>query len=351
MSLREDREQMPPQRQFVVRLARADDAEAFTTLVVDADGTLERHPESLDASRATIARSCRSLEGAASDAERGYLLVLEDVVSGEVAGCVGLACRIGLDQPFYDYRVGKIVHSSRPLKSYRCLDVLYLCNDLTGSSEAHSLYVHSASRGNGGASLLLKAAQMFVRTRIEEFAPRLIAELRGVQDEAGASPFWEAVGRQFFRVEQRGAERLVAKGHKAFIAELMPKHPMYVSLLPEAAQAVVGKVHRSSEALAAEMESDGFHFENHVDIFDAGRVLEAHTATLAGVSRSVAFRVSGGQVDELAPVWWVASGEGAAFRVARCSGTRDGDSLHVDAESLRRIEADSGDAVLALAAG
>lgn len=349
MSLHEDREQVPPRRQFVVRLARADDAEAFAALVVDADGTLERHPESLEASRATIARSCRSLEGAVSDADRGYLLVLEDVVSGEIAGCVGLACRIGLDQPFYDYRVGKIVHSSRPLKSYRCLDVLYLCNDLTGCSEAHSLYVHSASRGQGGASLLLKAAQMFVRTRIEEFAPRLIAELRGVQDAAGASPFWEAVGRQFFRVEQRGAERLVAKGHKAFIAELMPKHPMYVSLLPEAARAVVGKVHRSSEALAAEMEIDGFHFENHVDIFDAGRVLEAHTATLRGVAGSRMLNLVGGE-SGASSEWWLAAGSGPDFRVLAVSATQDGDRLTVAPEVLRLIGVDSGTSVLALPA-
>lgn len=340
---------MPPQRQFVVRLARADDADAFTALVVDADGTLERHPESIEASRATIERSCRSLDGAVSDAERGYLLLLEDVLSGEIAGCVGLACRIGLDQPFYDYRVGKIVHSSRPLKSYRCLDVLYLCNDLTGCSEAHSLYVHSASRGQGGASLLLKAAQMFVRTRIEEFAPRLIAELRGVQDEAGASPFWESVGRQFFRVDQRGAERLVAKGHKAFIAELMPKHPMYVSLLPEAAQAVVGKVHRSSEALAAEMEIDGFHFENHVDIFDAGRVLEAHTATLRGVAGSRMLSVFGGE-SGASSEWWLAAGSGPDFRVLGVSATPDGDRLIVAPETLGLIGVGSGGGVLALPA-
>lgn len=351
MSLHEQHEPSSRQRQFVVRLARAEDVDAFTALVVDADGVLERHPESVEASRATIERSCRSLAGRATDAERGYLLLLEDTSSGEIAGCVGLACHIGLDQPFYDYRVGKIVHSSRPLKSYRCLDVLYLCNDLTGCSEAHSLYVRRDLRGLGGAALLLKAAQMFVRTRIDEFAPRLIAELRGVQDEAGASPFWESVGRQFFRIDQRGAERLVAKGHKAFIAELMPKHPMYVSLLPEAAQAVVGKVHRSSEALAAEMEADGFHFENHVDIFDAGRVLEAHVAALRGVTESVALKAVEVAETGGAAAWWVAGGEGAGFRVARCGATREGDSLHLDAASLRRIEVNSGDAVLALAAG
>src|SRR5262245_15886799 len=101
------------ERQFVVRVATIDDEADFTALVVDADGTLERHPESVEASRATIGVTRRSLAGEATDAERSYMLLLEDVTSGEVAGCIALACNIGLDQPFYDFRLGKIVHSSR----------------------------------------------------------------------------------------------------------------------------------------------------------------------------------------------------------------------------------------------
>lgn len=349
MSGHEARQASVERREFVVRLAREEDAEAFTALVNDADGTLERHQETIAASHAAIDRSLRSLAGEASEAERGYLLLLEDVATGEVVGCIGLACHIGLDQPFYDYRLGKIVHSSRRLKSYRCLDVLYLCNDLTGCSEAHSLYVRSDLRGLRGAAQLVKASQMFVAQRLDEFAPRVIAELRGVQDERGASPFWEAVGRQFFRVDQRGAERLVAKGHKAFIAELMPKHPMYVSLLPEVAQAVVGGVHRSSEALAAELEADGFHFENHVDIFDAGRVMEAHTGRLRGVAESVALRAVEDAQSPAANNWWIAGGHGADFRMVQGAAVREGDTLRMSADILRRIAVASGAPVLALA--
>ncbi|BAL23890.1 arginine N-succinyltransferase [Azoarcus sp. KH32C] len=335
-------------KEFVVRVATMDDAEAFTALVLDADGTLERHAESVEASRTTIAVTRRSLAGEASDAERGYLLLLEDVASGEVAGCIALACNIGLDQPFYDYRLGKIVHSSRRLKSYRCLDVLYLCNDLTGCSEVHSLYVRSDARRMGAAAQLVRAAQLFIASRPAEFAPRIIGELRGVQDGQGTSPFWEAVGRHFFKVDQRGAERLVAKGHKAFIAELMPKYPVYLSLLPEAAQCVVGGVHESAAALAALLEDDGFHFENHVDIFDAGRVMEAHTARLKGVADSVLLTAADAPPGCDATRWWIASGDGADFRATIAAGTQQGDRLLVAGDTLRRIGLTAGTAVRAL---
>lgn len=337
----------PPLRQFVVRLARREDVEAFTALVIDADGALERHPESREASHLSIETSIRSLAGQASDAERGYLLLLEDVHSAEIAGCITLTCRIGLEQPFYDYRVGRIVHSSRPLKSYRCLDVLYLSNDLTGCSELHSLYLRAGARGMGAASLLLKAAQLFIRSRLHEFAPRLIAELHGVQDANGASPFWESVGRRFFRVGQREVERLMAKGRKAFVAELMPKHPMYVSLLPTAAQAVVGEVHHSNVGLARELEADGFHFENHVNIFDAGRVMEAHMADLHGVAASRVLSARDCE-DVAGERWWIAGGSGADFRVIGGTAAATDDELRIAPALLRRLGARAGDKLLAL---
>lgn len=333
---------------FIVRVARADDAAAFHALVIEADGALERHAESPEASRAALERVGRSLAGEASDAERGYLLLLEDRASGEVVGCVQLACSIGLDQPFYDYRLGKIVHSSSRLKSYRCHDVLYLCNDLTGCSELHSLYVRRDARGMGGAEQLTKAAQLFIATHLAEFAPRTIIEMHGVRGADDTSPFWEAVGRHFFKVDQRGAERLVAQGRKAFIAELMPKHPVYLSLLPESAQVTVGGIHPEVAALARLLEQDGFHFENHVDIFDAGMVLEAHTRTLNGVANSRELAVEEGEPAAGSESWWIASGSGASFRMAAAAGVFIEDRLRASPETLRRLGAESGAPVRAL---
>ena len=335
---------------FIVRVARADDAAAFHALVIEADGALERHAESPEASRATLERVERSLAGKASDAERGYLLLLEDCASGEVVGCVQLVCSIGLDQPFYDYRLGKIVHSSSRLKSYRCHEVLYLCNDLTGCSELHSLYVRRDARGMGGAALLTKAAQLFIAGRLAEFAPRTIIEMHGVRDPDDTSPFWEAVGRHFFKVDQRGAERLVAQGRKAFIAELMPKHPVYLSLLPESAQSTVGGIHPDIAGLAPLLEQDGFHFENHVDIFDAGMVLEAHTRTLNGVANSREFLAGAGEPADGAQRWCVAAGEGEGFCMTAAPGSLAADRLILSPDILSRLGASAGASVRALGA-
>jgi arginine/ornithine succinyltransferase subunit-like protein len=59
--------------------------------------------------------------------------------------------------------------------------------------------------------------------------------MRGVIDETGYSPFWESLGKRFFSMEFARADYLCGTGQKAFIAELMPKHPIYTDFLSRGA--------------------------------------------------------------------------------------------------------------------
>jgi len=59
-----------------------------------------------------------------------------------------------------------------------------------------------------------------------------------------------------------------------FIADLMPKYPLYVPLLPPEAQAVIGKVHEATAPAQRLLEREGFRYEGYVDIFDAGPTLQ-----------------------------------------------------------------------------
>jgi len=308
-----------------VRIARPGDLQPILALLRTAGSAIEKIAAERTAIELIIDRNQRSLAGSATPAEETFLFLLERM-SGEIVGCAVLQRQIGLDEPFYDYRVGQVVHSSRRLKSYRCLDVLYLCNDLTGSSEAHSLYVSPEARQEGGATMLVKALALFIARHPDRFAERLVIELPGAQDEFGASPFWEALGRHFFKVDQRAAERLVAHGRKSFIAELMPKHPVYVALLPESAQDSIAKVHRDALPLLSALEREGFHYESHIDIFDGGRVMEAHTQQLASVLGSL--NATAHHPDDQPPelpsqACWLARGDLGEFTVTRCEGRLD----------------------------
>src|SRR3546814_2949300 len=68
------------------------------------------------------------------------------------------------------------------------------------------------------------------------------AELRGVVDEAGASPFWDGVAGRFFGMTFQEADAFNAIHGNQFIADLMPKHPIYTAMLPESAREI-GRAH------------------------------------------------------------------------------------------------------------
>ncbi|MBV5323789.1 MAG: arginine N-succinyltransferase, partial [Rhodospirillaceae bacterium] len=95
------------------------------------------------------------------------------------------------------------------------------------------------------------------------------------QEEDGRSPFYEGLGRHFFKMDFEHVDALTAVGKKSFIAELMPRQPMYVDYLPQDAQDVIGKVHASTAPARRLLEQEGLYFEGYVDIFDAGPVLQA----------------------------------------------------------------------------
>ena len=115
---------------------------------------------------------------------------------------------------------------------------------------------------------------LFIAEFRERFESTIIAEMRGVVDDNGRSPFWEAVGRHFFDMDFPKADYLSVKD-KRFIADLMPQSPIYIPLLPKDSQEVIGQVHPSTRPALRMLESEGFKSSGLVDIFEAGPIIMA----------------------------------------------------------------------------
>jgi arginine N-succinyltransferase len=194
---------------------------------------------------------------------------------------------VGLNEPFYNYRIGTLVHSSRELNVFSRMDTLYLSNDLTGSSELCSLFLRPEYRTGYNGKWLSKSRFLFIAQFQQLFTEKIIAEMRGFQDEGGTSPFYEGLGRHFFKMDFNHVDGLTALGKKSFIAELMPRQPLYVAYLPQDAQDVIGQVHRSTLPARKLLEQEGMHYEGYIDIFDAGPVLQGRVAELRAVRDSV----------------------------------------------------------------
>jgi arginine N-succinyltransferase len=118
------------------------------------------------------------------------------------------------------------------------------------------------------------------------FDPEVIAEMRGVVDDKGRSPFWDAVGHHFFEVDFPKADYL-SMVNKRFIADLMPKHPIYIPLLPQEAQRVIGEVHDHTKPALRILTDEGFECCDMVDIFEAGPVVRCLLKDVRAIRESI----------------------------------------------------------------
>lgn len=219
--------------------------------------------------------------------QQSYLFVMEDTLTGDVVGTSGIEATVGMQDAFYHYHVGKVVHASRELGVHNSVEILTFCNDYTGVSEICTLFLQENARKPLAGRLLSKFRFLFMAQHKHRFANTVIAEMRGISDEKGKSPFWEWLETNFFSVDFPTADYLTGIGNKVFIAELMPKYPIYVNLLSKEAQASIGKVHKKTGPALRLLEQEGFRFRGYVDIFDAGPTVEADIENIATVRESI----------------------------------------------------------------
>jgi arginine N-succinyltransferase len=199
-----------------------------------------------------------------------FLLVLENVETGQIRGTCQIFGMVGTEHPFYSYRIGTLTQTSKALgKTFRAQH-LSLTTDLEGSSEVGGLFLHPGERAGGLGLLLARSRYLFIKLHRERFARRVIAELRGVIDESGGSPFWDAIAGKFFGMPFQEADEFNAMHGTQFIADLMPKTPVYTAMLPESARHVMGVPHPTGRAALRMLEHEGFTFDCYVDIFDGG---------------------------------------------------------------------------------
>ncbi len=201
-----------------------------------------------------------------------YLFVMEDLDTGRIVGTSGVVSKVGGFEPFYAYRIESTVHESKMLGVRKEVRALHLAREHNGPCEIGSLFLLPGYRRSGNGRLLSQSRLLFMAEHARCFAPLVIAELRGVLDEHGRSPFWDAIGRHFFEIDYPKADYL-SMVDKQFIADLMPTHPIYIPLLPQAAQDVIGQVHHNTRPARGILEREGFRFNNMVDIFEAGPIL------------------------------------------------------------------------------
>jgi arginine N-succinyltransferase len=181
---------------------------------------------------------------------------------------------------------------------------------------------------------------LFIAHHRNLFADRILAELRGVIDEAGSSPFWDGVAGKFFGMSFQEADEFNAMNGNQFIADLMPKHPIYIAMLPESARNVIGLPHPTGRAAMRMLENEGFTHENYVDIFDGGPTMVARTDQVSSIANAKPTKISA--IKEKAQLAHssealIATGDKADFRCTFGHITPDG-AIDGDAAQLLKLD-------------
>jgi arginine N-succinyltransferase len=216
----------------------------------------------------------------------GYLFVMEDLETTQIVGTCGIASKVGGFEPFYTYRIEISVHESKDLGVRKEIPVLHLHEEHDGPSEICTLFLKPEYRKDGNGRLLSQSRFLFMAEHKDYFDPTVIAEMRGVVDDTGHSAFWEAIGRHFFNIDFPDADYLSVVS-KRFIADLMPRHPIYIPLLPKEAQDVIGQVHEHTRPALKILEAEGFRTCELVDIFEGGPVVKCPLNEIRTVRESV----------------------------------------------------------------
>ena len=323
----------------IVRPANRNDLDQLENMIARVDPGMLTMPSSREAMAARIERSLAAFaRGSLPPENECYFLVMEE--NGELLGTASIFTNLGVERPFYSYRISRDSKVSPEQGVKAELDLLFLVNDYHGDSELGTLFIERKARGGGRGRLLSFARLMLIAADPIRFGTKAMAEIRGYTDADGRSPFWDAVGAKFFHMDYRKADVLSARDHR-FIADLMPRYPIYVALLPDEARNVISRPHPDAEPALAMLQSQGFRYNDVVDIFDAGPTVEAfidHIDTVREAVRMPASEFASGNFG--VPQGLIALASTERFAVTQFSR---GDDM---AAVLKRIGAHAADDVL-----
>ena len=319
---------------FRIRAARTSDLRAFYNLAKLTGGGFTNLP----AEKATLESKLE--QSAAGFGREGdtpgddlYVFMLENVATRQIRGTCQVFGAVGTRHPFYSYLISTLTQKSAELgKTFRN-QFLNLTTDLEGASEVGGLFLHPHERAGGFGMLLARSRYLFIKAHRERFGETVLAELRGVMDEAGNAPFWDALGGRFFGMTFPEADEFNAVHGTQFIADLFPKTPIYVSMLPESARAVIGQPHPTGRAALKMLETEGFVWDSYIDVFDGGPTVSARTDEIRTI-RECGKAILAEESSEYGKTMLIASGQLADFvacygKVADCGEGK----VSIDAEA------------------
>lgn len=217
--------------------------------------------------------------------KESYTFVLEDLSTGKVGGTCGIIAQ-SLESFQYFYRVESIACNATHKASPRELKVLRVARNDSNSSEICALFLQPEFRHSGAGRLLSLSRFLFIAAFPHRFRQKIAAELRGYINDQKNSPFWEGVGRHFCNLSFSELMNQIERDHQ-FVPEILPKYPIYISLLSNETEDSIGKTHDQTLPAKQMLLNENFSFHEQVDIYEGGPIIFSETSNIRTIKSSV----------------------------------------------------------------
>ncbi len=203
-------------------------------------------------------------------------------------------------------------------------------------------------RGGGYGKLLARARYLFIAQHRTLVADPVCAELRGWRGPNGEQPFWDALGKKFFDMEFEEADSANSSLGNQIISDLLPRHPIYVAMLPEEARRIMGVPHDNAQPAYQMLLKEGFAFNRYIDVFDGGPLVDAKIDDIKTVKESRVYKAAvgdpGAEADGAA-LQLMAAGRLETFRVTRDYACVNGETITISEEAAKALGATDGDEI------
>jgi arginine N-succinyltransferase len=289
---------------LIIRPVKNDDLEGIFDLATKTGGGLTTLPPDRPRLMEKIRESVKNFDYKPNRPNgQTYFFVLEDTEKKKIVGTSAVYSKVGGFQPFWTYELKTVTKTSPVLNVNKEVQYLQVKREHNGPSECGTLFLDPEYRHGNNGRLLSLSRFLFVAENRTLFEDKFVAELRGRIDKDGNSVFWDCLGAHFFDIPFKKADLMVNED-KSFIDDLMPKHPIYVDLLPKEAQMVIGMVHDDTRPAMRLLQNEGFEQISEVDIFEAGPILEAETDKIRCVKDSSKVTLTEGKPEKLDREGW-----------------------------------------------
>jgi arginine N-succinyltransferase len=275
-----------------------------------------------------IVHSQRSFAGDIPAPERELLFVLVERLAGETS-TANTERVLGSSMVFAQHGTRRRPHIffdvidderySETLDRHFHHKILRLGYNYDGLTEIGGLVLLPEFRGHPEqlGKALVNVRFLYIALHRALFRDDMVSELMPPLEPDGTSLLWEAVGRHFTGLSYQEADRL-SRLNKEFIRTLFPQDPIWASLLPPAAQALIGVVGPNSKAVEKVLVRAGFRYAQQIDPFDGGPHFHARTDELLPVkaARRIAVRAVAAPAADAAPVLVAVDREAAPHFIA-----------------------------------